>query len=126
MEEGETIEQAALRELREEAGIGARVLATSTQCYQYDFPASYRRFRPDHVCGQCIRFVIAIPDGSENLRVDGKEIEAGAWVSPKHLPRYIKRRKYLRIVLQILQEADDLLQGTGKQSELLSEAPKDR
>lgn len=108
VEQGETVEEAALRELREEAGISARIIGVSKKCYQYDFPASFRRFRPDHVCGQCIRFVFAVPGDASPIRVDGKEIEEHLWVLPQELPRYIKRRVYLQLVQQLWEEAKKL------------------
>jgi putative (di)nucleoside polyphosphate hydrolase len=105
VEHGETIEQAALRELMEEAGIAASVLSVSERCYQYDFPASYRRFRPDSVCGQCIRFVIATVDAGVTVHVDGKEIEDHVWMAPEAIGSYIKRKAYLRVVRSVLEEA---------------------
>ena len=61
VEEGEDAEKAALRELKEEADIsGVTVLGKSREVYQYDFPPSYRRFRPDNVRGQRIAYVFAL------------------------------------------------------------------
>lgn len=108
VEEGETTEQAALRELREEAGIGARIIGVSKRCYKYDFPPSYRRFRPDNVCGQCIRFVFAVPSDESPVQVDGKEIDEHVWILPEQLPRYVKRRAYLQLVQQLVEEAKKL------------------
>jgi len=109
VEEGETLAHAALRELFEEAGIGASILSVSEHCYQYDFPDSYRRFRPDHICGQCIGFVIALAEADASVRVDGKEIEDHVWVLPEDIGRYIKRRAYLRTVRDVLKEAQKQL-----------------
>ena len=57
VEDGETFAEAAVRELQEEAGLQSAVIKESEIEYQYTFPASYRRFRPDSVCGQTIHFV---------------------------------------------------------------------
>lgn len=108
VEAGETTEMAALRELKEEAGISARIIGVSKRCYKYDFPASYRRFRPDNVCGQCIRFVFAVPGNESPVQVDGKEIDEHVWILPEQLPRYIKRRAYLQLVQQLWEEAKKL------------------
>ena len=48
-EEGESVEETAIRELLEETGVHAEVVGRSKTSYQYDFPKSYRRFRPDHI-----------------------------------------------------------------------------
>ena len=61
VEEGESVTQAAIRELQEEAGLTeCRLIGVSPRVYQYDFPASFRRFRPDDVCGQRIQYVFAL------------------------------------------------------------------
>lgn len=110
-EEGESVEQAAMRELFEETGIRARVIGRSETRYQYDFPKSYRRFRPDNICGQCIEFVFAQADAGFSVSVDGTEIDSYVWVLPKELPRYIRRREYRRIVEGLVGEGVALLQG---------------
>lgn len=110
VEAGESLEQAALRELKEEAGIGAvQVLGRSGRVYQYDFPPGYRRFRPDNVKGQRIGFVFAIADAGAEVRVDGKEVDAYAWVDPPHLPLYIQRKAYAELVCQLGEEAAALV-----------------
>jgi putative (di)nucleoside polyphosphate hydrolase len=108
IEEGETVEIAALRELKEEAGIDAKILRSSEECYQYEFPVSYRRFRPDSICGQCIRFVIAEPASDAPVQVDGKEIYEHMWVLPHEMPSYIKRKAYLQVVQRVWEEAKKL------------------
>jgi 8-oxo-dGTP pyrophosphatase MutT (NUDIX family) len=105
VEEGETVEEAALRELQEEAGVTAKIIGESRQTYRYDFPASYRRFRPDHICGQLIRFVFAVPDGAQAVQVDGKEIDSFVWVDPEQLRQYLRRSKYLHLVQSLVQQA---------------------
>lgn len=110
-EEGETPEQCALRELREEAGVekGIRILGVSTTEYKYDFPESYRRFRPDNVCGQKISFVMGKADGDVALKVDGVEIDRGIWISPRDLEKFIHRGEYLGLVKGLIDEAERLL-----------------
>jgi len=109
-EEGETIEQAAMREVMEEAGVHGEVMGTSEKNYRYDFPKSYRRFRPDNICGQCIHFVFARLTSDKFVTVDGVEIDSYAWVYPEQLPRYITRQEYLELVTQLFEEAVDLLE----------------
>lgn len=106
VEAGETVRQAALRELREEAGISSCVvLGESTREYSYDFPASYRRFRPDNVCGQSIRFVLALADADATVQVDGQEVDGFVWVGPAMLPSYIRRAEYTALVRALYDEA---------------------
>ena len=106
VEEGEDAETAALRELEEEAGIsGVVVLGKSREVYQYDFPTSYRRFRPDNVRGQCISYVFAVARGDVQVTVDRKEIDGFVWVSSEHLSQYISRQAYEDLVRRLLQEA---------------------
>lgn len=109
LEAGESTEQAALRELREEAGIDAQLIGSSERIYQYDYPPSYRRFRPDHVKGQHIGFVFAQADAAMPITVDGKEINDFVWVTEAELSRYIKRKEYREIVHALLAEGIPLL-----------------
>ncbi|MDD5026493.1 MAG: NUDIX hydrolase [Candidatus Peribacteraceae bacterium] len=104
-EKGETIEQAAVRELQEEAGITATVLGKSEHVYQYQFPASYRRFRPDNVCGQRVEFIMALVDASTHVQVDNREIDAFVWVKPSELSQYLKRVEYRKIAQAVMEEA---------------------
>jgi len=106
VEAGESTEQAALRELKEEAGITARLLGKSERIYQYDYPPSYRRFRPDHVKGQQIRFVFAEAETNVQIAVDGKEINDFIWVTEADLTRYIKRREYREIIRSLIGEGN--------------------
>ncbi|MBI3331685.1 NUDIX domain-containing protein [Candidatus Peregrinibacteria bacterium] len=106
VEEGETIEQAAMRELKEEAGLsGVEVLGKSDSCYKYDFPPSFRRFRPDHVCGQCIWYVYGLAPSSAAVQVDGQEIDGHIWALPEELHLYVRRKEYLEFVTKLLDEA---------------------
>jgi putative (di)nucleoside polyphosphate hydrolase len=111
MEEGETPEQCALRELKEEAGIagGVRVLGVSNREYVYEFPESYKRFRPDGVTGQRIGFVLSKADGDVRMKVDGVEIDRAVWISPRDLEKFVFRGEYLAIVRGLIDEAEKLL-----------------
>lgn len=105
-EQGETAEECAVRELKEEAGLeGVEMLGKSSTVYQYDFPASYRRFRPDHICGQRIEFVYAIAPENAEVTVDAKEVDRYEWVKPEQLPKFLKRKEYLELVMHLLEEA---------------------
>lgn len=109
LEEGETVEQAALRELKEEAGATGEIFGTSEKKYQYDFPESFRRFRPDNVKGQLIRFVFALADEHVKVEVDQNEIDGFLWVTPDELSKHLSRKEYLDLVRSLVQEATALL-----------------
>ncbi|MFH0769963.1 MAG: NUDIX domain-containing protein [Candidatus Peregrinibacteria bacterium] len=111
-EQGEDVSQAAMRELFEEAGIAAQLIGKSSLVYQYDYPASYRAFRPDNVCGQRIRFVFALTAADVPVRVDGKEIEAFRWVAPSEAGNFIKRKKYLAIIRSLVAEGKNLIRSS--------------
>lgn len=105
-EEGETMEECALRELKEEAGLhDVKVLGQSDIVYRYDFPASYRRFRPDHICGQEIAFLYALAPADARIMVDGKEVDKYLWINGSQFPQYIKRKEYLELVKKLVNEA---------------------
>lgn len=106
MEEGETIEQTALRELNEEAGVqNVTVIGQSEKFYQYDFPSSFKRFRGDSLKGQHISFIFAIAPEQTQVMVDNKEINGHVWVRPKQLGFYMKRAVYLDLVRKLVAEA---------------------
>lgn len=105
VEAGESIEQAAVRELREEAGVEARTFGRSSRVYRYDFPQSFRRLRPDNVKGQTIEYVFALIDPGARIVVDEQEIDAYAWLDIGQLPQYIQRKEYLELVKELYDEA---------------------
>lgn len=108
-EHGETIEQAAAREVKEEAGIEPEVLHVSDHVYQYDFPKSFRRFRPDNICGQRIEYVFATIDPDVQVQVDGEEIDDFTWVTKQELGKYLKRKEYHELVKKIYADGTALL-----------------
>ena len=106
IEAGETLEQAAKRELMEEAGItDIEIIGKSERVYEYKFPASYRRFRPDHICGQQIGFVFARVDADCVVQVDNAEVDRFVWVTREELPKYLKRKEYIGLVQHLVEEA---------------------
>lgn len=109
-ESGESTVEAALRELKEEAGIEAHVLESASHVYQYDFPKSYREFRPDNVKGQRIEYVFATVDRDATVQVDGEEIDQYVWVLPEQIAQYIQRKEYLDLVQKLYDDGVQLLQ----------------
>ena len=110
IEQGEDVAETALRELKEEASlVGCRIIGTSGRIYQYEFPLSFRRFRPDNVRGQQIRYVFALAPKDAAVAVDGKEVDGSAWVDVSQLGQYIKRKEYLEIVQGLYEEATEIL-----------------
>lgn len=111
-EKGETVEEAAIREIEEEAGIKPNIVDTSEHVYQYDFPKSYRRFRPDNVCGQRVEYVFATADADVKVQVDDEEIDEFVWVLPEQIPQYIKRKEYLDLVTKLYDDGIALLRSS--------------
>lgn len=109
VEEGESVRDAAQRELQEEAGITPTIVGSTNHVYQYDFPASYRRFRPDNVCGQKVEYFIGILDASEKVTVDNEEIDDFVWASRMQIATYIKRKAYRKLVTQLYDDGVVLL-----------------
>jgi 8-oxo-dGTP pyrophosphatase MutT (NUDIX family) len=106
IEKGEFVEEAGLRELYEEAGVDdVKVIGQSRRVYQYDFPQSYRRFRPDNVKGQRIEFVLALAKKDCHVVVDDHEIVGHVWCGFDDLDQYLKRKRYLKFVRTLVDEA---------------------
>ncbi len=111
VEGNETPEECAVRELQEEAGLSdARVLGRSDTIYQYDFPTSYRRFRPDNICGQKIYFVFGLAPLGSDVQVDNKEVDQFRWLPVEQLPKFLKRKEYLDLVKHLYDEALKLVE----------------
>lgn len=109
VEEGETIEKAALRELKEETGLTfASVDQVSSQSYCYDFPPGFvKRFHPIND-GQRLCFVVIKTDDSALVTVDNDEIDAYAWVLMEELSKYIERREYRDVIEKVMGEYQQL------------------
>jgi putative (di)nucleoside polyphosphate hydrolase len=106
MEQGESVAEAAFRELQEEAGVqNAVLLGQSEEVYLYDFPASFRKFRPDNVKGQQIAFIFARAPQDCVVTVDGVEVDRYMWVSIRNLKNYIHRRAYADLLVRLYSEA---------------------
>jgi len=111
VEGNETPEECAVRELQEEAGLSdARVLGRSDTIYQYDFPTSYRRFRPDNICGQKIYFVFGLAPLGSDVQVDNKEVDQFRWLPVEQLPKFLKLKEYLDLVKHLYDEALKLVE----------------
>ena len=109
MEDGETCIDAAKRELEEETCLcDIDVLAESTQTYQYDFPESFRKERPDNVCGQCVHFVFMRKTSDEPVKVDNTEIDAHVWVHPEHFHEFVIRPEYKEMLKRLVEERRQL------------------
>lgn len=113
VEEGENTLQAATRELMEEASINnCTVLGESVCVYQYEFPQSFRRFRPDNVRGQRICFILATVPADVQLKVDNKEIDKAVWVPLSDVPTYIQRQEYRDLITKLYEEAMERMRGS--------------
>ncbi|MDD5054686.1 MAG: NUDIX domain-containing protein [Candidatus Peribacteraceae bacterium] len=105
IEEGETPEVAALRELNEEAGLLLAVpVQMSAHTYCYDFPPEFlARYNPVNA-GQKLCFVaLEAPDDSV-VKVDHDEVDDFRWVLPEELERYNPRKEYVEVILRVLEE----------------------
>ncbi len=107
VEAGETVTEAAVRELKEEADLTVDVLGQSATVYQYDFPSTFRCVRPDNVKGQRVEFVFALASPETHVCVDQKEIDGFAWVVPEDVPKYVQRREYLEVFAKLVAEAKE-------------------
>lgn len=106
IEAGETAEQAALREVQEEAGLtGGTVIHSSAETYCYDFPSEFRdRFNPIND-GQTLCFIVIRVANDAQVKVDLDEVDSFMWVTREQLGGFIKREEYLRVIERVLKEA---------------------
>ena len=105
IEERETCEQAALRELVEETGLRPdAVIHSSSETYCYDFPPDFIARNHPVNDGQTLCFVAARVRRDAVVQVDHHEIDQSVWVLPEQLPQYIKRREYLEVIGKVLEE----------------------
>lgn len=105
VEEGETPEVAALRELQEETGLVLSTVNHSSTCiYSYDFPPEFvKRHNPVNA-GQKLCFVVVEAPKDAKVKPDGKEIDNHAWVLPEQVSQYIHRAEYLKVIEDVYAE----------------------
>ncbi|MBP9774177.1 MAG: NUDIX domain-containing protein [Candidatus Peribacteraceae bacterium] len=106
IEEGENMEQAAIRELMEETGLQFEKVDHTSQCtYSYDFPPQFlERHHPVNQ-GQTLCFVLLVASRDQQVKVDNKEIDQYAWILPHQVPLYIKREAYVKVIQEVIEES---------------------
>lgn len=107
VEEGETVEQAAIRELHEETGlVFTTVDHVSERTYRYDFPPQFiERHHPEND-GQELAFVFLLLRDAQHVRVDAAEIDGFVWVKREEVDWYIERKEYGQMIHAVLTECD--------------------
>lgn len=104
IEAGESVEQAAIRELREETGIdGCRVLGRLGRAYQYAYPPRSTRFQ--RYRGQRIEFIAALASASGIVTVDRNEIVGYHWAFADEVGMYVRRPEYRVVVESLIEES---------------------
>ncbi|KAI7851494.1 NUDIX hydrolase domain-like protein [Circinella umbellata] len=105
MDAGETVSQAALRELAEECGTDIKVRLMDQEplfTYQYEFPASFVRHKKRNFIGAKVEFI-----GAEwisgQCKPDGDEIIDFAWLSRHELDEYIFNQEYKNLIHRYMQ-----------------------
>lgn len=106
IEPGESMQQAARRELREETGmdIGPEDLTVSDIHYQYDYPPAFVQRQKPKWRGQHLTFVTAVAPSETVVKVDRRELDTYRWVPPSDLGKYLKRKEYLEVVQKVIEE----------------------
>ena len=102
IEEGETPEQAASRELEEETGIivDPALFERCEQTYQYDFPEDFIKAENPRSAGQHLTFVKAkVPQDTEVI-VDNRELDGFEWVRVEEIGEYLEREEYMKVVVE--------------------------
>jgi putative (di)nucleoside polyphosphate hydrolase len=105
IEEGETPEVAALRELHEEAGLLLSVpVQKSAHTYCYDFPPEFvARHNPINA-GQKLCFVALEAPADASVKVDNDEVDDFRWVLPEELMKINGRKEYVEVILKVMSE----------------------
>jgi len=105
VEEGETVSEAALRELQEETGVSLpAVLFESAIRYKYDFSKGFHRRHNPINDGQELLFVVAEAQKDAKVTVDNREIDTYQWVEPENFSKFIHRKEYLDALDAVLKE----------------------
>ena len=103
IEEGETPEAAAARELLEETGIAlTEPPVLCPQFYQYDYPEGFKRAKKPKYAGQHLAFVTALVPPETVVTVDKRELDTFKWVTPAEIGKYLKRKNYLKVVEKVI------------------------
>jgi putative (di)nucleoside polyphosphate hydrolase len=109
VDEGETLEQAGLRELQEELGTDKfQGFEKSSHVFFYNFPVDY--VRDDKYTGHKQSYFLVEFTGSDSdIQLDSKELDEFRWVYQNELPEYIESPEYLKKVNQVILEFRHLL-----------------
>lgn len=104
IEAGESVEEAGIRELREETGIeNVRVLGRLDRVYQYDYPTQFARF--PRYRGQRIEFVAALAPASATVTVDRTEVVGYHWAFADEIATYVRRPEYRSVVESLMADS---------------------
>lgn len=109
VDEGETYEEAAKRELKEELGTDKfKGFHKSKHVLFYDFPVGYSR--DDQYTGhkQSYYFVEFTGEDSD-LQLDSEELEEYRWIYQTELEEYLQSPEYLKKIQQVLYEFQEYL-----------------
>lgn len=107
IEEGETVELAGRRELKEETNVELpQEIFTCPQFYQYDYPQKFIQHEKPRFKGQRLDFVAAFVPRDTVVTVDQRELDRYRWLHPKGIWRFLKRREYRKTVLQAIEWAE--------------------
>lgn len=109
VEPGETLEEAAKRELKEELGTDLfRGFLKSTHVLFYHFPPD--EIRSDGCTGHKQSYLIAEFIGEDkNFQINKEELDDFRWVYQNELPQYLESPEYLKKVNQVIYEFRDSL-----------------
>jgi len=105
IEEGESVEEAARRELEEETGIvlGDIPVTLCSQFYQYDYPEGFKRAEKPKYEGQHLAFVLAEIPKDTKVIVDQRELDKYRWTKKDEIGNFLKRKNYLEVVVEVLE-----------------------